>query len=64
MIDRWSINWGVQVQGVFSKIRGMFDSRRTVTPASDQGIVQWEREIDLGPTIQINRKSTPENQGN
>ena len=42
-IDQRSINCGVQVQGFFSKIRGIFYSRRPVTIEKDNAPGQWER---------------------
>ena len=43
MIDQGSINCGVQVQGIFSKIRGRFDIRQPVTTGVDQLLGQWEQ---------------------
>ena len=37
------INYGVQVQGIFLKIGGIFDTRRPVTTAEDQGPDQWDQ---------------------
>ena len=36
--------WSVSARS-FSKIGGIFDSRRPVTKAADQGTVQWEQYI-------------------
>ena len=35
------------MQGKFSKIRGIFDSRRPVTTTEDQGPGRWDQAIDL-----------------
>ena len=52
------------MQGKFSKIRGRFESRRPVTTAAYQVTGWWERVIDTGSEVQINRKLTEEDQGN
>ena len=42
-IDQESMNYVVQVEGEFSKIRRILDSRRPVTTTADQGLGQWGR---------------------
>ena len=39
---------------IFPEIRGIFDSRRSVTTTSDQVPVRSEQGIDLGSVMQIN----------
>ena len=55
-IDQGSINWGVQVQGKFSKRTEIFENRRPGTTAEDQILGQWEQAIDMGSELWINWK--------
>ena len=55
-IDQGSINWGVQVQGKFSKRTEIFENRRPGTTAEDQILGQWKQAIDMGSELWINWK--------